>query len=80
MSFANPNTQYLFIKPPLKGSFPLDHDSVCSEHVAAFIACLKLNRGDHATCKSVAKEYFRCRMENDLMAVEEWERLGFESD
>ena len=77
MSFSNPNTQYLIIKPPLRGSFPLDHDHICQPHVLEFINCVKGNRGDSQPCRDIAKKYFECRMENELMEKGSLEDIGF---
>ena len=90
MSFGGPNTRSLFITPPLKGSFPLDHDGVCGSFVKEYLECLKKSRrvlaqeddndnakvSDQDICREWIKEYFDCRMRNGLMEREEWARLG----
>lgn len=38
--------------------------------------CLSVNNGDNSKCRQQTKEYLDCRMQNDLMAKEEWEKLG----
>ena len=83
MSFGGPNTQYLFIKPPLKGSFPLDHDRTCSHIVEEYLHCLRKVRkadiagvADQDVCRAAMKYYFECRMQNGLMDREEWDKLG----
>jgi len=38
--------------------------------------CLSVNNGDNSKCRQQAKDYLDCRMQNDLMAKEEWEKLG----
>lgn len=80
MSFSNPNTQYLIIKPPLRGSFPLDHDHVCQSQVLEFLQCIKCNRGDSQPCREIAKRYLECRMENELMDKGPLEDIGFFND
>ncbi|XP_028968114.1 uncharacterized protein LOC100903233 [Galendromus occidentalis] len=67
-------------KAPEKGSFPLDHDGDCKKGVLKYLLCLQENASDSTPCKDLAKEYLRCRMENELMAKEEWSRLGFSDD
>lgn len=38
--------------------------------------CLSHNNGDNSKCRQQSKEYLDCRMQNDLMAKEEWIKLG----
>lgn len=64
--------------PPDRGSFPLDHENVCRKRMVDYMVCLKDNGHDNSKCRTEAKEYLACRMENDLMAKEEWSYLGFE--
>lgn len=63
--------------PPDKGSFPLDHDNVCKSHMLKYMNCVRKNRDDSTVCRNEAKEYLSCRMDNNLMAKEEWKSLGF---
>lgn len=67
-------------KPPDKGSFPLDHDGDCKREVLRYLLCLKESKNDSSSCRDLAKDYLRCRMENDLMAKEEWVKLGFKEN
>ena len=69
---ARPNA-----KPPEKGSFPLDHGGECKAHARTFMACLEAHSHRHAPCKSLAKVYFECRMDRDLMAKEDLGTMGF---
>ncbi len=69
---ARPNA-----KPPEKGSFPLDHGGECKAHAQTFMACLDAHNHRHAPCKSLAKVYFECRMDRDLMAKEDLGTMGF---
>lgn len=39
--------------------------------------CLQLHRDDSTVCRQEAKTYLECRMNNDLMAKEEWKSLGY---
>lgn len=63
--------------PPDKGSFPLDHENMCKVQMLDYMKCLQLNRDNSTVCRQQAKEYLECRMENNLMAKEEWKSLGF---
>ena len=65
------------IKPPEKGSFPLDHDGECKKFMVKYMACLKANQKESGQCREESKAYLNCRMENNLMAKEEWKKLGF---
>lgn len=62
---------------PDKGSFPLDHDGVCKLTMLRYMNCLKSNREDISNCREETKNYLQCRMDNNLMAKEEWSYLGF---
>lgn len=64
-------------KAPDKGSFPLDHEGDCKRGVLVYLLCLKENADDSTPCRALAKEYLRCRMDNQLMSREEWSKLGF---
>ncbi|CAN0191795.1 unnamed protein product [Ectocarpus sp. 4 AP-2014] len=67
-------------RAPEKGSFPLDHGGECKPHMKAFLACLKKHDSDHLPCKSLSKLYLACRMDSNLMAREEFEKLGFSTE
>ncbi|XP_017867755.1 PREDICTED: cytochrome c oxidase assembly protein COX19 [Drosophila arizonae] len=62
---------------PEKGSFPLDHESLCKKHFLIYASCLRRNDNDNSKCRAEAKEYLGCRMENNLMEKTEWAKLGF---
>lgn len=62
--------------PPDKGSFPLDHENVCKLQMIKYMSCLKKSRSDNAQCRIESKDYLQCRMDNGLMAREEWKHLG----
>ncbi|XP_076624204.1 cytochrome c oxidase assembly protein COX19 [Colletes latitarsis] len=76
-------TSYTFSKktftpiPPEKGSFPLDHDGVCKLPMIKYMKCLYENRNENTMCRSAAKDYLACRMDNQLMAQEEWTNMGY---
>jgi len=62
---------------PIKGSFPLDHDGVCKTEMIDYMICLNKNRAQNEECRPLAKKYFTCRMQNQLMAKEDWVKLGY---
>ena len=64
-------------KPPEKGAFPLDHGGECKTQATAFMNCLNQHGSRHAPCKSLAKIYFECRMDKNLMAKEDLSTMGF---
>uniref|UniRef100_A0A6M2DG19 Cytochrome c oxidase assembly protein COX19 n=1 Tax=Xenopsylla cheopis TaxID=163159 RepID=A0A6M2DG19_XENCH len=66
--------------PPLKGSFPLDHENQCKEFMIKYMRCLRENRYDNSKCRDEAQCYLGCRMDNHLMAREEFTKLGFASN
>ena len=45
-----------------------------------FLQCLKENKQDHFSCKSLSKSYLQCRMDKDLMANENLDNLGFSDE
>jgi cytochrome c oxidase assembly protein subunit 19 len=66
--------------PPLKGSFPLDHDSECRSEMFEYMKCINAKKGHNQACRHLAKLYLGCRMDKGLMERDEWERLGFKDD
>lgn len=64
--------------PPDKGSFPLDHENICKVSMLKYMVCLQDNKNDNSLCRNEAKDYLECRMNNSLMAKEDWKYLGFE--
>lgn len=63
--------------PPAKGSFPLDHEGECKKFMLRYMLCLREHGNQTTDCRNLAKDYLNCRMENQLMAKEEWSKLGF---
>lgn len=63
--------------PPDKGSFPLDHEGVCRKLMINYMKCLNSHNNDNSACREEAREYLSCRMNNNLMAKEDWKKLGF---
>lgn len=66
--------------PPDKGSFPLDHEGLCKKSMVSYMKCLFINKNDNSACRKEAKEYLNCRMDNNLMAKEDWAKLGFSTE
>lgn len=64
--------------PPDKGSFPLDHDGVCKGLMAKYMKCLSTHQQNNSHCREEIKNYLDCRMNNNLMAKEEWQTLGLQ--
>lgn len=77
----NPGSRKIFqAKPPDKGSFPLDHDGECKEYMKKYMNCLKKNNNDNHKCRTESKDYLQCRMDRQLMAKEDFRRLGYSED
>lgn len=64
-------------KPPINGSFPLDHFRECRDLVAVYLECLKEHNSLSKRCRSLQKSYLQCRMDNGLMEKQSMEELGF---
>ncbi len=64
--------------PPLKGSFPLDHDANCKREVLIYMLCLHDSNKQNSQCRHLARDYFECRMRNGLMEREDWSKLGLD--
>lgn len=64
--------------PPDKGSFPLDHENLCKRVMLQYMVCLRQNQDDNSKCRDKAQAYLQCRMDHNLMAREEWTKLGFD--
>lgn len=77
MSVMNFQPTFKDVKPPEKGSFPLDHEAECKEFMVRYMRCLWQNSNQHAECRLQAKDYLQCRMDKNLMAKEDWKKLGF---
>ena len=65
------------VKPPARGSFPLDHEGACKAHMAPFLACLRGHGDAHAACRELSRRYLQCRMDANLMAREDLNDMGF---
>lgn len=66
--------------PPEKGSFPLYHEGICKRLMIKYMRCLIENNNENTMCRDIIKEYLSCRMDNELMAREEWSNLGFSDE
>eukprot|EP01137_Pigoraptor_chileana_P028606 Opistho-2@12737 len=64
-------------RPPERGSFPLDHDGECKDSMRVFMDCLARGHYDSSLCRAESKAYLECRMDRDLMAREDLNKLGF---
>lgn len=65
---------------PEKGSFPLDHEGQCKRVMIQYMTCLQKNQDNNSLCREEAKAYLGCRMDNNLMAKEEWTKLGYKKE
>lgn len=43
-----------------------------------YMTCLRRTDMENANCRDLSKAYLKCRMDNGLMAKEEWKALGYE--
>ena len=62
---------------PDKGSFPLDHEGSCKKLMLKYMQCLRINLDDNSACRQESKAYLQCRMDHNLMAKEDFSKLGF---
>ncbi|CAK7892765.1 cytochrome c oxidase assembly protein Cox19p [[Candida] anglica] len=63
--------------PPERGSFPLDHDGECKSFMDKYLRCMKFTDNQNApNCRALARDYLRCRMDNQLMDESTWDTLG----
>jgi CHCH domain len=66
--------------PPEKGSFPLDHDGQCKRLMLKYMQCLRSNNDNNSLCRDESKSYLQCRMDHNLMAKEEFSKLGYSQE
>jgi hypothetical protein len=71
----NFSAQKQVIKPPQRGIFPLDHDSECRPTMEKYLGCLTESDSDHYKCRQFSRAYLECRMENQLMATEDLNKV-----
>ncbi|CAI9717300.1 c oxidase assembly COX19 [Octopus vulgaris] len=70
----------LNVRPPEKGSFPLDHEGQCKMFMIKYMKCLNTNSNENTKCRQESKDYLECRMENNLMTKEDFSKLGFKKN
>ncbi|VTZ67622.1 cytochrome c oxidase assembly protein COX19, putative [Plasmodium chabaudi chabaudi] len=71
------DTKRSIVKKPDRGSFPLDHSNECTSIKNNYLKCLKEHKNDHISCKKYSKEYFICRIDNNLLEKQDLSNLGF---
>ena len=74
------NTKIFRPIPPDKGSFPLDHDGECRLPMVEYLECLHKNDKNSSLCREFCQKYLKCRMDTQLMAKEDWDKLGFKNN
>ncbi|KAK9240607.1 hypothetical protein V1525DRAFT_369665 [Lipomyces kononenkoae] len=80
---ASGNAKVFKPTPPDRGSFPLDHDGECKQHMQVYLDCLRSSRTRDRVptdCRLLAKQYLNCRMERGLMLKDDWINLGLPDD
>uniref|UniRef100_A0A6U0LMW1 CHCH domain-containing protein n=1 Tax=Minutocellus polymorphus TaxID=265543 RepID=A0A6U0LMW1_9STRA len=77
MASMNFSSGKQFVKPPQRGIFPLDHDAECKPKMQKYLECLKEEKQQHNKCRELSKDYLQCRMDNELMAKENLDEMGF---
>jgi len=76
MGFGSTATPKQTVSPPLKGVFPLDHDSACKTVMREYLSCLKEHRSEHGRCSELSAKYLTCRMDRELMERQDLGDLG----
>ncbi len=72
------NNQLIKRKPPLNGSFPLDHHGDCKEFVKEYLACLQRSSEDQEPCLDLISKYLACRKEKGLLEEDDARAYGIE--
>lgn len=67
-------------KPPIQGSFPLDHEGECKRQMLEYMLCIKREKNDNSKCRNQAKEYLNCRMNNNLMDKRDLSTFGYDEE
>jgi len=62
---------------PEQGSFPLDRENICKNFMMSYMLCLRENNQVNEKCRVPALRYFKCRIDNQLMSQQEFQRLGY---
>jgi cytochrome c oxidase assembly protein subunit 19 len=77
MSSSSMGSAKQIVRAPQRGIFPLDHYSECRPNMESYLQCLKENRDTHHKCKDLSKDYLQCRMDRELMSVENLDNMGY---
>jgi cytochrome c oxidase assembly protein subunit 19 len=80
MSSRNFSAQKQLVRPPQRGIFPLDHDAECREPMQEYLACLNVNEEVHHKCRELSKHYLQCRMDRNLMAKDDLNKVSYYHD
>jgi cytochrome c oxidase assembly protein subunit 19 len=64
-------------KPPIQGSFPLDHDGDCKKQMLEYMLCIRKENNNNSKCRVQAKEYLNCRMDHNLMEKRDLNLFGY---
>ena len=67
-------------KPPVQGSFPLDHDNECKREMLEYMLCIASEKNENTKCRQQAKEYLNCRMSKNLMDKRDLSAFGYRND
>ncbi|KAK2179806.1 hypothetical protein NP493_471g02010 [Ridgeia piscesae] len=70
----------LTVIPPMKGSFPLDHEGECKLRMLQYMKCMNTASSKTTDCRQQCMDYLDCRMDRSLMLREDWTKLGFKED
>ena len=54
--------------------------SLHSSPYQKYLECLKGEKQQHNKCRELSKDYLQCRMDNELMAKENLDEMGFSED
>ncbi|KAL5019162.1 hypothetical protein ScPMuIL_004884 [Solemya velum] len=80
MSTSMTFQQKTYVKPPDKGSFPLDHEGECKLFMVKYMRCMRENNRENSKCRIESKDYLDCRMKHNLMKPEDWKKLGYHEE
>jgi cytochrome c oxidase assembly protein subunit 19 len=64
-------------KPPIEGSFPLDHEGECKKEMLEYLICMSKANNQNTKCREQAKEYLNCRMNKNLMEKRDLKVFGY---
>ena len=75
---TNTFSQKIFVpKPPIQGSFPLDHDGACKQEMLEYMLCINREKNDNSKCRVQARDFLDCRMKQNLMDKRDLQTLGY---